>query len=301
MPALKILLFFRRHDRIFRALLLSLLVIVMLTITVTSAWHIVRDEAGSLECRFLDVGQGDSVLLRHAEKTVLVDTGPAASGEVLCAELSRLGVVRIDLLVLTHAHEDHTGNARLLIDRLEIGCLMIASSDTSEACFTYALDAASEKDIPVRTVAAGVEVRFGNLILNVLAAGGNGLNVKENQNLSSIVLRVALYDTVLLLTGDGDAALEERLLEQYDRETLDCDLLKVAHHGSNNASSAQFLEATSPAIAVITCGKGNSFGFPHDRVLADLASCGATVYRTDLEGTLCFIIDREGIHLEERG
>ncbi len=238
----------------------------------------------------LNVGQSDAVLLQCDGQTMLIDTGIATEERNLLAELSYRGVERLDYLVLTHPHEDHIGNARVVMDRYEVGSVLIPDTKSDEIGYTLALDTARERAEKLLTVNKGDSFTLGSANVEVLLSGGS----HKNQNNDSIILRVTYQGLVFLLMGDAEREVEEELLATYDAAYLDCDFLKVGHHGSNTATSEALLNAITPALAAIGCGKLNEYGFPHREVTDALAAVGATVYRTDLDGTLVFLVNGQG-------
>ena len=138
---------------------------------------------------------------------------------------------------------------------------------------------------------------LGSAEVEVLQAGGN----HKNQNNDSIILRVTYCELVFLFMGDAEVEAENELLASCGAAYLDCDFLKVGHHGSNTATSEALLVATTPTFAVIGCGELNEYGFPHKEVTDGLAAIGATIWRTDLDGTLVFLVDKEGNLYEGEG
>ena len=239
----------------------------------------------------LDVGQSDAVLLRCGTHTLLIDTGTATEERALRRALARYGIERIDYLVLTHAHEDHIGNARLLIENLSVGRVLMPSTEGTDYAYGLLADSASQ-NAAVTVAAMGQHFPLGGATAEVLWAGDAGESTKdEDANNASVVLRVCFGEQVLLFMGDAEEKTEAALLELYGAEHLDCDFLKVGHHGSSTSSSAAFLLATTPTVAALSCGQQNSYGFPHAETLENLLAVGAHIFRTDLQGTLVFGTD----------
>ena len=240
------------------------------------------DTSGKLLVDVIDVGQSDAVLLRCEDTAMLIDSGTAMAGERLLFELRRLGVEDLDYLVLTHPHEDHYGNARRLLSELTVTTVLVTDSDEGDEGYGMLLAAMDERGISPITAETGQNFALGDAQVEVLTASG------EDANNDSIVLRVSYGEAVLLFMGDGEAETEEALLARFDATYLDCDFLKVGHHGSKTATTAVFAAVTTPAVAAISCGADNEYGFPHGEVLQILDEVGAAVYRTDLAGTLAF-------------
>ena len=246
----------------------------------------------------LDVGQSEATLLVTGDKVMLIDCGSSAFCSELAYELSRYGIEKIDVLLLTHTHEDHVGNARYLLQNLQVEQVLLPSLESEDLVWRLLLQEVGEKALFLQN---GYRFALGNTAFEVLGVGqGEG----EADNESSVVLRGVFGEQVLLFTGDAGAATEALLIDTYGAEYLNCDYLKIGHHGSDTASTMEFLLATSPTAVSISCGRGNSYHFPHKRVLADLEALGVHVARTDLDGTVVFGTDgRElrRISNEERG
>lgn len=239
---------------------------------------------------FLDVGQGDAILVRTADGDILIDAGTEESQETLCLRLEQLGVTELQLAVFTHSDGDHMGGADGVLEQIPVREVWLSDDlNASESAQRFAA-VLETVDTTVNRVLAGRILRIGDVVLSVLyplASDGEGGN--EN----SIVLKLHYGAFDAILTGDAGVEQEQMLLETYGSAQLACDLYKVGHHGSNTSSSAAFLEAVKPLYAVISCGAANSYGHPTGEVLARLDSVGAEVLRTDLLGEIVFETDGE--------
>ncbi len=243
-----------------------------------------------LRIYFLDVGQGDAMLVRTESGDLLIDAGTEESQETLCLRLEQLGVTELLLAVFTHADGDHMGGADGVLERFPTKEIWV-SENLTESESARRLSAVLETtDTVVSRVQSGMIMRVGDVVLSVLypltdeERGGN-----EN----SIVLKLHYGDFDALLMGDAGVEQEQQILDAYGASQLACDLYKVGHHGSNTSSSAEFLAAVKPIYAVIGCGAANSYGHPTGEVLERLAATGAEVLRTDLSGELVFETDGE--------
>ena len=245
-------------------------------------------ESPALEIVCLDVGQGNSTLLRTGAGDVLIDAGPEAAQEALVRRLHALGVESLALVILTHPDEDHIGGADGVLREFPAGRVWtngVSEANESSQRLDYALLRAG---LTPETVGTGSAVQLGAAVLTVLCpAAGQA----EAGNEGSLVLRVQCGSFAMLLMGDAGAGTEAWLLEQYGPLQLEADVLHVGHHGSDAACGAEFLRAVLPECAVISCGAGNSYGHPDGRALARLEDAGASVRRTDLEGELRILTD----------
>lgn len=248
-----------------------------------------------LRVTVIDVGQGDATLLSQAGKHMLIDTGSAFAADALLRELEANGVKKLDLLVLTHPHEDHVGNARRLLMELEVETLVVPTDIAVDFSYDLVLATARERCDAVRVVGAGDELALGDATCTVLYAQVNA----EDWNDASIVLRVEYGETALLFMGDAGAKIEAELLRKMP-QLLECDFLRVGHHGSEDATTGAFLSAATPTLAAVGCGEQNTYGFPHAAVLENLDVMGVRVWRTDLDGTVVFISDGENIRFHSK-
>ena len=233
----------------------------------------------------LDVGQGLAVLARDGDSALLVDTGPR-DGAVLAA-LGREGVTQLDGIILTHNDLDHTGGLDALRDRIDVGAVYVEES-------TLALyDGALPIDIGDRFVLGAINVE----VLGPPVVTRDYRLASDNDG--SLVLLVTIGERRILVTGDIEAPAEEWLLTTGT--DLRADVLVVPHHGSSTSSTAAFIEAVSPSVAVVPVGP-NPYGHPSPDVLARYETDGAiTLYRTDKDGTITLTSDGDRLWLRTAG
>lgn len=242
-----------------------------------------------LEIRFLDVGQGDAILLRTAEGDVLIDAGSDASQEELCLRLTQLGVKSLTLAVFTHSDEDHIGGADGVLRQFPTQTVWITPYFEDQLCTQMLLDAAHDTGAEVIEVMNGHHTVLSSTGIAVFSPRGGAAGADDNDR--SIVLKIVCNGISALLMGDASFAAEDDLFKAHDRTQLDCDILKVAHHGASSSTGHALLQAASPTYAVISCGAGNLYGHPHGEVLQRLADAGAEILRTDLLGEIVFYTD----------
>lgn len=246
--------------------------------------------SGSAEAQvyFIDVGQGDSELIRLKDSgiDILIDAGTRSTKQELADYLKELGVDDIDILIGTHPHEDHIGGMAKIIEEFPIGTLYLpeTSDEMTPTTKTYEslLDAAENKNVTVRTAAAGdVLLEQDNTSFKVLSPSHTDY---DNLNDYSIVTRLKVGDTAFLFQGDAETPVEEEILDSG--ADVSCDVIKLGHHGSSTSSSRAYLEAANPSAAVISCGVGNEYGHPHRETMDLLEKLSITPYRTDTQKTL---------------
>jgi len=262
-----------------------LVVIVALGIFVSD---IPKVEAGTCEFHFIDVGQGDAQLMRTENHNILIDTGTTSSRYSLAQYLKR-NVDVIDLMIITHPHEDHMGGAYEILQSIEVSEVTVIDEVTDESFFVKVLDEIEKQGIRFEKAESGAEYVFDSLKLTFMLPEPSN---NDDMNELSLLVRADFGENSVLFTGDSTSESESSLLEQYQNDLFNCDILKVAHHGSAYSSGKDFLRAVSADIAVIEVGKNNSFGHPAEEVLERLAESGiCKIRRTDKDGTVIFVSD----------
>lgn len=277
-------------------------------------WRLaLADPPDTLTVTFLDVGQGDSILIQApGGGSMLVDTGVAmapdpqrkrqgfdAGAEVVVPYLAREGIRRLDYLVLTHPDQDHAGGGPAVLQRLSVGKVMYSGENPSEKGYVQALEMARQKGIPLRSPVAGEQVDLGGgVLLDVLNPPAQRFEgTRSDDNSNCIVLRLRYRRTAMLLTCDLEAVAEERLVA--DGIPLRADVLKAAHHGSGHSSTPEFLAAVQPRWAIISVGRRNPYGHPHRDTLKRLKNAGAEVFRTDQQGAIT--VKTDGLQIRVSG
>ena len=241
-----------------------------------------RPVDGNLRVYFLDAGQGDSAVILSGNTTVLIDAGDREHGDDVVADLRALGVRRIDLLVATHTHSDHIGGMQDVLSAFPVEAVLDSGIPHTSSLYEDFLDEIDDRGIAYSVAERGETIRLDDLRILVLSPPRE--RTADSLNDNSIVLRISYGTTDILFAGDAGQATESELL--VTGYALDAEVLKVAHHGSSDATSAPFLSRVNPAVAVISVGSGNDYGHPHDETLATLGQAGVTVYRTDRDGTI---------------
>jgi len=266
------------------------IVCLFLALSVTAPPDIT--ETAPLRIYFLDVGQGDAILLRTLDGDVLIDAGTEGSETLLCLRLEQLGVRTLKLAIFTHFDEDHIGGADAVIRRFPAEKIWIGTGEAENEAAERLLQSAAETDAEVLQVFSGAMLELGDLFLYVMSPltkhSGNG-------NEDSLIVKMRYGNVSALFMGDAGIEQEFLLVERYGKAQLSVDLCKIGHHGSNSSTSLAFLECAQPLYAVISCGADNPYGHPTGRVLADLEFFGVEVFRTDLQGEIVFVSDGEAL------
>ena len=262
-------------------------VVAILSLSVASffAWR--ELPLGEFKMWFLDVGQGDSVLIQTAENhQILVDGG---DGERIIEELSAVMPFfdrSLDMIVLTHPHEDHVGGLVEVLKKYRVENVLLTGVNNRSGIYNEFLNEIIEDDVEFFIADQLMDFRFGEVLLDVLYPFEPLLLEDfDNLNNSSVVIMVHNEEERILLTGDIEEEIEDALLAK--RVDLRADVLKLGHHGSKTSSSLKFLAKVRPKKAVIQVGAGNSYGHPDERVLQNLEAVGVKeISRTDLDGRI---------------
>lgn len=258
-----------------------------------------------LEITALDVGQGDGLVLRTADRTFLVDGGSSTEKELgkycLLPYLKSQGICTLDGILLTHPDADHINGAMELLEEAGMthaslrvkGLYLPVWMEKSQGEETgRLLELAWREKIPVYYLKKGMGIKSGKLYLKVLHPDTGEYEEKPNEG--SLVLKVYYGNFCGLLTGDLEKEAEQTVVPLLEH----CDYLKVGHHGSREGSSEEFLKRVSPRIGVISCGRGNRYGHPHTEVLERLEDVGCEVYLTWQRGAVTVRTDGEGLWVE---
>ncbi len=245
---------------------------------------------GKLKVHYINVGQGDSILVQQGDKNMLIDAGTNASTSSLISYLRSQDIKKIDYLVLTHPHEDHIGGADAVIKTFDIGSIYMPKVTANTATFRDVAKAMNAKGLKATVPVPGTNFNLGQAACDIL---GPVKTVSGDLNTYSIVIKVSFGNNKFLFTGDAQSSNERDMINKgFD---LSADVLKVGHHGSHTSTSQNFLDKVNPKYAVISCGVNNDYGHPHKETMDRLKRMNITVYRTDKSGTIVAESDGKNI------
>ena len=274
---------FKQHGKRpdWRALLAVWLTLAFLTAAGFAAYRAWQTSRIGFAVHFVDVGQGDGAIVVCDGKTLVIDGGTAENGAKMVEYLQNtLHVSKVDFVIGTHPHADHIGGLPDVIRACKVKKLYSPVDEFEAKPFETMKRAADDKKLKITVPQARQSFSLGRAKVEFLAP----LGIYDNVNDLSLVVRITYGQTTFLFTGDAERPSEYDMTDSG--EDLSAMVLKVGHHGSNTSTSYVFLRQVMPAYAIISCGKDNAYGHPHEEVLSRLADEGAVVYRTDECGTI---------------
>ncbi|MFT5586827.1 MAG: competence protein ComEC [Cognaticolwellia sp.] len=254
-------------------------------------------QAGTMQVHMLDVGQGDSILLQTpAGKNILIDAGK--KGALVYKQLATLGVRELELVVTSHAHTDHMGGMEAVVRHIPIALYLDSGLPHTTDSYASLMEALVEVGVSHRNAEWGEIITLDDgITVKVLWPGNSYLRgTRSDLNSNSVVLQIDHGEDCFLFMGDAEDPTE---VEVSRGGVPQCDVLKVAHHGSDHSSSAAFLRQVDPDIALISSGEDNRYGHPGELTLETLQRQEVAIYRTDFWGQITLASTGQGIQVSD--
>lgn len=244
-----------------------------------------------IKVHFINVGQGDSILVQVNNKNLIIDSGPKDNKNNLLKYLNDLNITSFDYIIATHPHEDHIGNMAYLINNYKVLNFYAPKVSSTTSSFETMVEALVRKNLKINILKANVNtINLGeNTLVEVFSPN---LETYENLNNYSPIIKISYKNVSFLFTGDAEMLIENEVIN--NNFNLKSDVLKVGHHGSSTSSSLDFIEKVDPSISVISVGKYNSYNHPNFNTIKTLNN--TTIYRTDLNNNI--IIESDGSNLK---
>ena len=280
-----------------RFTLICLIVVIVANFT----FPIMASKRNNLEVNFIDVGQGDSTLIRVSNKTILIDGGGSSYGETfdvgemtLFPYLLDRGIRTIDYVIVSHFDSDHCQGLNFVLENMKVKNAIISSLGQKSSEYETFLNLAKKQNTNLIYVKKGDTIKIGKSIIKILFPDNEPITDNEKNN-NALVFKFMWKNISILFTGDIEEKAENKILNLYedDSEELRATILKVAHHGSKTSSTKQLLEAVNPKIALIGVGEDNNFGHPNSGVLDRIDGLGCKIYRTDKCGEISIRFDKQ--------
>lgn len=275
-----------------KRILLGLMVAVLAI--AAGAWLAGRGYSGEPRVTFVSVGQGDCGVIQSGGYTVLVDVGPGGergdAGQLLVAPaLHRLGVGRIDMLLLTHPHDDHYGALGAVLKQFKVGQIVMPACYKNNTEFLTAIRRWGVDAAHIRWLKGGASLELPGLDLELYAPVDSP---PSDLNDGSLFVRATAYGRSVMFSGDAYIDVENRVAGSHPQWRA--QVVKAGHHGSRTSTGTAWLNLLQPDVLVVSCGRNNRYGHPHPSVLKAAAAHGLQVLRTDLDGDISFVARPSG-------
>ena len=246
----------------------------------------------TLTVHFIDVGQADCALLECGGEYMLIDGGNVEDSSLVVSYLQSCGVEELKTVVCTHAHEDHVGGLDGVMAVFPTQAVYAPTTTYASTCFDKFMYYVDQQGLEVTIPEPADMFYLGDASVMVMGP----VESYADTNNTSIVLKVEFGETAFLFTGDMETDAENDMLDYWDgKMDWNVDVLKVGHHGSSTSSSYRLVYETNPEYAIISCGKDNSYGHPHDEIVQRYNDAGVPMFRTDELGTILAVSDGQEV------
>ena len=246
--------------------------------------------SAAMSVHFIDVGQGGGVLIQKDGKNILYDCGDTFAGETVVDYLAALDIETIDVMIISHAHKDHMGGCIEVLEKLSVGTVYHNGSDARTGIWKK-FQKAARKAQRVEVVDKDTQADGLHILVGYDSRGKRFAKEADN----SLLVRITDGKTRVLLTGDCERICEHEIIKTSDVRS---EILNVGHHGSDAASSPEFLAKVNPTIAIAQAGVRNQYDHPTPTVRARIRQIGARLYRTDLSGSIVIHSDGSTYQIE---
>lgn len=266
------------------SLFLSLF-LLLFTLAPQAALTVTAETNGEMAVHFLDVGQGNAILVQSGGQNLLYDGGDQNHADEVVSYLQQQNVQTIDYMISSHYDEDHLGGLIPCLNTFEVSNVLGPDYVHTSNLFNTFMNTATANAIIVQYPSVGDTFDFGTGSFTVLAPSG----ISQNSNDNSLVIKLENGSNSFIFTGDAEETSEQDMISTG--MNLDCDVLSIGHHGSASSTTWDFLEATSPSYAVISCGVNNQYNHPSAETMGRLSDMEIPVFRTDKQGTIIAVSD----------
>lgn len=248
---------------------------------------------GVMKIHFIDVGQGDAILLQQGDACMLVDAGDNDKGTLVCQYLEAAGVEHLAYICVTHPDADHCGGVDDVLRTYGKTNMLMAQCTNDTATYDEMIQAIDDTDSFVEYPSSGDTYHLGDADIAVLCPEKNAVGAYGDTNDYSIGILVEYGDISCVMCGDASERVERDIV--YSGIGVEADILKLGHHGSDTSSCDIFLDAVSPDYAVISAGRDSVYGHPHKEVMQRMQERNISIFRTDMQGTVVAITDGKNL------
>ena len=264
--------------------ILILILTLLCCLQFTSLYNKTNSNSNYLTVYFIDVGQGDCILVNVNGYNLLIDSGPSSARKSLLGYLDKLSISKFDYVIATHPHEDHIGNMDAIIRKYHIGKFLAPKVTASTLTFENMVTALNDKNLKISVISTGSNSINLGKETSIMFYTLPNLNTDDELNLYSPIIKLTYKNISFLFTGDAELKNEEFLIK--NEINLRSHILKIGHHGSSSSTCEAFLNSVNPKVAIISVGSNNKYGHPAASTLNLLKNYHIKLYRTDLLGTI---------------
>lgn len=247
-------------------------------------------QSSDLKVHFIDVGQGDSILIQSGGHDMLVDAGENDQGDTVVTYLHSQGIDKLDYIIGTHPHSDHIGGLDDVINNFTIDKVILPPVEHTTKTYEDVLDAISSQGLKITKPVVGDTYQLGDASFQIISPNGD---YGDDLNNWSVGIKLTNGNNSFVMCGDAESQAESDILT--NGLDVSADVLKLGHHGSKTSTFGSFLNKVNPEYIVISCGLGNSYGHPHQETMNKLNALDVKVYRTDEQGTIIATSDGSNI------
>ena len=273
----------KTHFKTFTTILILILTLLC-SQQFTSLYNKTNSNSNYLTVYFIDVGQGDCILVNVNGYNLLIDSGPSSARKSLLGYLDKLSISKFDYVIATHPHEDHIGNMDAIIRKYHIGKFLAPKVTASTLTFENMVTALNDKNLKISVISTGSNSINLGKETSIMFYTLPNLNTDDELNLYSPIIKLTYKNISFLFTGDAELKNEEFLIK--NEINLRSHILKIGHHGSSSPTCEAFLNSVNPKVAIISVGSNNKYGHPAASTLNLLKNYHIKLYRTDLLGNI---------------
>ncbi|WP_394886504.1 ComEC/Rec2 family competence protein [Clostridium butyricum] len=287
-------MFIKIKKRHFKHLIIFtlLLLLCFFSSLLTKKFNSYKVNPNLMYVHYINVDQGDAILIQVNNKNLLIDSGPKSHKKQLVKFLNDLNISKLDYVIATHPHEDHIGNMNTVLNSYKVQSFYAPKVYSYTKSFEQMIDSLKSNNLKINPIKRGCNTINLGFQTNVEVFSPIN-DTYDNENNYSPVIKISFGNNSFLFTGDAEKEIEDKLI--LLNNDLKADILKVSHHGSSSSTSDSFLNRVSPKYAVISVGKNNIYDHPNDTIISKLNTYNIDILRTDIQNNITLISDGTNI------